>query len=136
MSLRSVGSKKCTRGGCKPKPAELIQGAEIDGEQSARQYFLSVSAERAVWPDMAVKCLARVTPSCWQSSLTIVCRSPMAAMAKRNLAEVILYWPPPLRPQWFPICVKRRSAIFSKLQIEARKQLAQSERANQQRQID
>jgi hypothetical protein len=23
--------------GCKPKPAELIQGAEIDGEQSARQ---------------------------------------------------------------------------------------------------
>jgi hypothetical protein len=23
----------------------------------------------------------------------------MAAMAKRNLAEVILYWPPPLRPR-------------------------------------
>jgi hypothetical protein len=44
--------------GCKPKPAELIQRAEID-VNSARQYLLSVFAERAVWPEMPVKCLAR-----------------------------------------------------------------------------
>ena len=40
-----------------------------------------------------------MTPNSLQSSLTTVCRCPIAAIARRSLAEVILYWPPPLRPR-------------------------------------
>jgi len=40
-----------------------------------------------------------VTPNSLQSSLTTVCCWPIAVMARRSLAEVILYWPPPVRPR-------------------------------------